>query len=136
MSLSVDLLGDGARRRMLAVLAVEGEVCVCEFVSALDQLRPAVSRNFGLLRDGGWITSWRDGTRVHYRLARVPKWARTMLDGLVLGGVPPAAMRDARSRLTAFPGRPSRARRKVARVRFGRFAATGRTRAGRRVGIA
>jgi ArsR family transcriptional regulator, arsenate/arsenite/antimonite-responsive transcriptional repressor len=114
MSPVVDLLGDGARRRMLALLAVEGEVCVCEFVAALDQLQPAVSRNLGLLRDGGWITSRRDGTRVHYRLARLPKWARTMLDGLVLGGVPPAAMRDARNRLAAFPGRPSRARRRVA----------------------
>jgi len=114
MTPSVDLLGDGVRRRMLALLAVEGEVCVCEFVAALDQRQPSVSRNLGLLRDGGWITSRRDGTWVHYRLARLPKWARTMLDGLVLGGVPPAAMRDARSRLAAFPGRPSRARTKVA----------------------
>ena len=111
MNPNVDLLSDRTRRSMLALLAVEGEVCVCEFVAALDELQPSVSRNLGLLREGGWITSRREGTWVHYRLARLPKWAQTMLDGLVLGGVPPDAMRNARSRLAAFPGRPSRARR-------------------------
>jgi ArsR family transcriptional regulator len=114
MNPNVDLLGDRARRAMLALLAVEGEVCVCEFVAALDELQPSVSRNLGLLRNGGWITSRRDGTWVHYRLARLPKWAQTMLEGLVIGGVPSEVMRDARSRLAAFPGRPSHARRRAA----------------------
>lgn len=111
---NVDLLGDRTRRSMLALLAIEGEVCVCEFVAALQDLQPSVSRNLGLLRAGGWITSRREGTWVHYRLARLPKWAQTMLEGLVIGGVPPAEMRDARSRLAAFPGRPSRAPRRAA----------------------
>ena len=43
---------------------------------------------------------------MHYRLARLPKWARTLLDALVSGGVPLETLRDARSRLAAFPGRP------------------------------
>ena len=114
MNPNVDLLGDPARRSMLALLAVEGEVCVCEFVAALEELQPSVSRNLGLLREGGWITSRREGTWVHYRLVRLPKWAQTMLDGLVIGGVPPEVMREARSRLAAFPGRPLRTRRRVA----------------------
>ena len=52
MNPDIDLLGDSTRRCMLALLAVEGEVCVCEFVAALDELQPSVSRHLALLRDG------------------------------------------------------------------------------------
>jgi ArsR family transcriptional regulator len=114
MNPNVDLLGDPARRCILALLAVEGEVCVCEFVAALQELQPSVSRHLALLRDGGWITSRREGTWMHYRLARLPKWARTLLDGLIGGGVPAETLRDVRSRLAAFPGRPPRAMGRIA----------------------
>jgi ArsR family transcriptional regulator len=109
MNPNVDLIGDATRRCMLALLAVEGEVCVCEFVAALDELQPSVSRHLGLLREGGWIASRREGTWMHYRLARLPPWAQTLLEALVAGGVAPGALRDARRRLAAFSGRPQRA---------------------------
>ena len=51
---------------------------------------------------------------MHYRLARLPHWARTLIDALIGGGVPSAVMRDARKRLSAFPGRPPRAIGRVA----------------------
>jgi len=114
MNPNVDLLGDPTRRCMLALLAVEGEVCVCEFVAALQELQPGVSRNLGLLRDGGWITSRREGTWMHYRLARLPAWALTLLDALVGGGVPPEVLHGARRRLAAFSGRPPRAAQRAA----------------------
>ena len=114
MNPNVDLIGDYTRRCMLALLAVEGEVCVCEFVAALEELQPSVSRHLALLRDGGWIKSRREGTWLHYQLARLPNWARTLLDALVNGGVPPEILRELRRRLAAFPGRPQRA--------IGRFA--------------
>jgi ArsR family transcriptional regulator len=108
MGPNIDLIGDATRRRMLALLAVEGEVCVCEFVAALEEVQPSVSRHLAVLREGGWITSRREGTWMHYRLARLPKWARTLLEALVAGGVAPDVLRDARKRLTAFCGRPQR----------------------------
>ena len=114
MNPNVDLIGDSTRRCMLALLAVEGEVCVCEFVAALEELQPSVSRHLALLRDGGWIKSRREGTWMHYRLATLPRWARTMLDALVGGGVPPDRLREVRKRLAAFPGRPQRAIGRVA----------------------
>jgi ArsR family transcriptional regulator len=114
MKPNVDLLGDPTRRCMLAMLALEGEVCVCEFVAALEELQPSVSRHLAMLRDGGWLTSRREGTWMHYRLAPLPKWGRTMLDALVGGGVPPETLREARRRLAAFPGRPPRAIGRVA----------------------
>jgi ArsR family transcriptional regulator, arsenate/arsenite/antimonite-responsive transcriptional repressor len=110
----IDLLGDPTRRCMLALVALEGEVCVCEFVAALEQLQPSVSRHLSLLRGGGWLTSRREGTWIHYRLARLPRWGRTLLDALVSGGVPPETLREARSRLATFPGRPLRAIGRVA----------------------
>ena len=108
MSPNIDLIGDSTRRCMLALLAVEGEVCVCEFVAALEELQPSVSRHLGLLREGGWIMSRREGTWMHYRLARLPKWAQTLLEALVTGGVAPEVLREARRRLAAFSGRPQR----------------------------
>lgn len=108
MQPNVDLLGDPTRRTMLALLAIEGEVCVCEFVAALDDLQPSISRHLSMLREGGWIASRREGTWMHYRLVPVPRWARTMLDALVEGGVPAATLRNARRRLAAFGGRPKR----------------------------
>ena len=110
----MNLLGDPTRRCMLALLALHDEVCVCEFVAALDELQPSVSRHLAQLRDGGWIASRREGTWMHYRLSRLPKWARTLLDALVDGGVPPDILREARRRLNAFPGRPLRTIGRVA----------------------
>ena len=114
MGPNIDLIGDPTRRCMLALLALEGEVCVCEFVAALEEVQPSVSRHLAMLRDGGWITSRREGTWMHYRLAHLPKWARTLLDAMTGGGVPPEVLRTARNRLAAFAGRPSRAIGKVA----------------------
>src|SRR5512137_1309105 len=95
MNLNMDLIGDPTRRCMLALLRVEGEVCVCEFVAALDELQPSVSRNLALLREGGWLVSRREGTWVHYRLANLPRWAQQLVDALVNGGVPKETLRTA-----------------------------------------
>jgi ArsR family transcriptional regulator len=108
MNLDIDLIGDPTRRCMLALLRIEGEVCVCEFVAALDEVQPSVSRHLALLREGGWLTSRREGTWIHYRLASLPKWAFDLLDTLVDGGVPKEVLRMARRRLSAFAGRPVR----------------------------
>jgi ArsR family transcriptional regulator len=93
---------------------VEGEVCVCEFVVALDELQPTVSRHLAMLREGGWVTSRREGTWIHYRLADIPPWARSMLDALVAGGVPAAVLRKSHTRLAAFAGRPQRTAERAA----------------------
>jgi ArsR family transcriptional regulator len=64
-------LGDPHRLTMLATLArAEGEVCVCDFTSALPLNQPTVSHHLKILRDAGLVTSERRGTWVYYRLAR------------------------------------------------------------------
>lgn len=114
MAPNIDLLGDATRRCMLALMRVEDEVCVCEFVAALKESQPAVSRNLALLRDGGWLVSRREGTWIHYRLAPLPSWAFDLLDALVNGGVPVEVLGVARSRLEQFQGRPVRFKERAA----------------------
>ena len=104
----LDVIADPTRRLMLALLAVEPEICVCEFVAALREVQPKVSRHLALLRDAGWLTARREGTWMHYRLRELPDWARTLVDALVAGGVPAAELRGAQARLQSYAGRPAR----------------------------
>lgn len=63
-------LADPHRLTILATLAgAAGEVCVCEFTSALPLNQPTVSHHLKVLRDADLVTSQRRGTWVYYRLA-------------------------------------------------------------------
>jgi ArsR family transcriptional regulator len=105
----LDLIAESTRRLVLALIATERELCVCELVAALKERQPAVSRHLALLREGGWVFHRREGTFVHYRLAGLPPWARQIVEALAAGGADPEAMRTAKQRLRAFTGRPGRA---------------------------
>ena len=109
----LDVLSDGTRRHVLAMLHVEPELCVCELEAALKEIQPVISRHLALLREAGWVTSRREGRRVYYRLARLPNWARLLLRGLAEGGVSDKALGAARTRLANFEGRPVRLTRRV-----------------------
>ncbi len=108
MPIDLDVLSDGTRRQMLALLHGEPELCVCELEAALREIQPVISRHLALLRDAGWVASRREGRRVYYRLATMPEWAQLLLRGLAEGGVPPRALRASRARLARFEGRPVR----------------------------
>src|SRR3990172_4079415 len=64
-----DVIGDATRRRILALLVAEGELCVCELMAALDDIQPKVSRHLSVVRDAGLASVRREGTWVFYRLA-------------------------------------------------------------------
>lgn len=113
MSPDLDILSDGTRRHMLAMLQVEPELCVCELEAALDVIQPVISRHLALLRDAGWVASRREGRRIYYRLAPMPDWAQLLLRGLAEGGVPAKAFSASRSRLARFEGRPVRLTRRA-----------------------
>lgn len=104
----LNVLADPTRRTMLALLTLEQELCVCELEVALDQLQPIVSRQLAILRNAEWLDARRDGRRIYYRIGDVPPWARTILNGLTSGGVPPEDLRAARQRIADFVDRPIR----------------------------
>ena len=109
MQPDLDVLADGTRRLILALLAVEGELCVCELEAALEALQPVVSRQLAILREAGWLDARRDGRRIYYQLApRLPSWAAQVVDAYATEGVPESVLAAARARLNAFPGRPIR----------------------------
>jgi ArsR family transcriptional regulator, arsenate/arsenite/antimonite-responsive transcriptional repressor len=63
-------LADPHRLTILATLASSaGEVCVCDFTSALPLNQPTVSHHLKVLREAGLVASERRGTWVYYRLA-------------------------------------------------------------------
>lgn len=108
MYIEFNALNEPARRAIIAMLAEEGELCVCELVAALDEVQPKISRHLGILRDAGWVKSRREGTWMHYRLAPLPDWSEKIVAGLVSGGVPKQILNSARDRLRKFDGRPPR----------------------------
>lgn len=73
MSQAVELfkaLADPIRLRLAALLAVEGEVCVCNLAKALREQHFKISRHLGIMRSAGLVLARREGIWTYYRLAR------------------------------------------------------------------
>ena len=105
--LMFDALADATRRRILALLVHQGELCVCELTAALDDIQPKVSRHLGVLKDAGVVVPRREGTWIFYRLATsLPAWADALLETLSRSAVP--ELKTDLKRLKAMVGRPER----------------------------
>lgn len=83
-----DTLADPTRRRILALLLASKELCVCDLMAALDEPQPKISRHLGVMKSAGLVASRREGTWMHYRMAKLPVWAATLLAPLAHGAVP------------------------------------------------
>ncbi len=80
-------LSDTTRLRILALLASEDELCVCDLTRALGLSQPMISRHLAFLREADIVSDRRAGIWVHYRLhPDLPAWAgnalRQTFDGL------------------------------------------------------
>ena len=62
-------LCDPTRLRLTVLLAIRGEICVCELAGALDEPGYKISRHLGILRSAGIVDGRREGAWMHYRLA-------------------------------------------------------------------
>ena len=72
---------DPLRLRAIALLAAEGELCVCQLTAALDEVQPKVSRHLGLLRDAGVVAPRRSGRWMHYCLSpELAGWRLTAVE--------------------------------------------------------
>ncbi|MEX0731467.1 MAG: metalloregulator ArsR/SmtB family transcription factor [Aquisalimonadaceae bacterium] len=97
-------LSDSTRLRCLLLLLEQEQLCVCEFVHALDLSQPLISRHLGQLRDLGIVQDGRHRQWVHYRLnPDLPAWARAVLDAASNA----QALDDVRRRLAEMADRPS-----------------------------
>lgn len=62
-------LAEPTRLRLAALLALNGETCVCELAEALGAPAFRVSRHLAIMKDRGLVEARRQGTWMHYRLA-------------------------------------------------------------------
>lgn len=104
-----EALADGTRRRILALILKEEELCVCELFFALDVPQPKVSRHLAVLREAGVLSVRKQGTWVFYHIhPELPFWAVKSLEMMAQGlANDPEYLHD-HSRLVAMAGRPDR----------------------------
>ena len=63
-------LAEPTRLRLAALLARNGETCVCELAEELGAPAFRVSRHLAIMTDRGLVEARRQGTWMHYRLAK------------------------------------------------------------------
>jgi len=63
------LLAGETRLKIISLLTVSGELCVCDLASVLEMTPAAVSQHLSRLRSGRLVQSRRDGMTINYRLA-------------------------------------------------------------------
>ena len=103
-----DSLSDATRRRILALLLSQGELCVCELTVALDLRQPKISRHLAVMRDSGLTAMRRDGTWIFYRLhPELPLWAYRILE-IAGRDAPEAESGQDLARLAGMADRPVR----------------------------
>ena len=62
-------LADETRLQILTLLLERGELCVCDFVGALDITQSKASRHLRYLFNSGLLVDRRDGVWIHYRIS-------------------------------------------------------------------
>lgn len=103
-------LSDTIRLRIIKLLE-HGELCVCDIVAALDMVQPKVSFHLGILKRAGLVTDRKQGKWIHYRLDDSKAFNKFILLS-VIEKIPPVAVRDDRTRLSAFMKTKERAHKR------------------------
>jgi ArsR family transcriptional regulator len=75
-------LSDETRLRLMLLIWLERELCVCELVVAMNESQPKISRHLAQLRSHNLLEDRRQGQWVHYRIH--PQLATWMKDILAL----------------------------------------------------
>jgi ArsR family transcriptional regulator len=103
-------LADTTRLRMLMLLVLEGELCVCELTHALGEIQPKISRHLALLRESGVVLDRRQGQWIFYRLnPDLPGWVREVLAATAEGATMRAPFDQDMRALAGMPDRPEKA---------------------------
>ncbi|MBU4319630.1 MAG: metalloregulator ArsR/SmtB family transcription factor [Thermodesulfovibrionales bacterium] len=93
-------LSDETRLRILKLLE-DGELCVCNIVTALDMIQPKVSFHLGVLKEAGLIKDRKHGRWIHYRLDDSDMFKRSLILS-VLERTSNAAAAEDKKRLEMF----------------------------------
>ncbi len=63
------VLGDPTRLRLMVLLSIQGETCVCRLAEALNAPDFKISRHLGIMRSAGLVEARREGTWMYYKLS-------------------------------------------------------------------
>ena len=75
------LLADETRLHSILLIANEGELCVCELTTALNESQPKISRHLAMLRKSQLLLDRRQGQWVFYRInPGLPLWASQCIE--------------------------------------------------------
>lgn len=95
-------LSDATRLRLVMLLLVQPELCVCDLTTALDLPQPKISRHLAILRETGLLLDRRAGQWIHYRLhPDLPGWSLHALRALAQGCAGEAPYREDARRLAS-----------------------------------
>lgn len=76
-------LADDTRLRLMAMIHLRGDCCVCHLVDALAVSQPKISRHLAQLRACQLLQTRREGQWIHYRLHdELPDWALAVISEL------------------------------------------------------
>ncbi|NVK54680.1 MAG: metalloregulator ArsR/SmtB family transcription factor [Alteromonadaceae bacterium] len=93
-------LADETRLQSVLLMALEGEICVCDLMTALQQDQPKISRHLAALRKCHIVTDTRRGKWVFYALsATLPVWVKDVINTSAQAN--PAYLQEALKRLRA-----------------------------------
>jgi len=80
-------LSDLTRLKLMVILTVSGETCVCRLTEALGVSESTVSRHLGVLRAHGLVKARREGTWMHYSVVSPPAGAVKHLSSYFVTGL-------------------------------------------------
>ncbi len=99
-------LSDRIRLTCVLLIRSQQELCVCELVTAVDDIQPKISRHLALLKKQGVLCDRKQGQWVFYFInPALPHWFKEMLDQLLLE---PQHYQIALERLNNMGNRPER----------------------------
>jgi len=79
-------LSEPVRLRILYLILQQGELCVCDIVDALELSQSVVSRHLAYLRNGGLVSTRREGVWVYYQLADNTPFIQQLLQSFAKDG--------------------------------------------------
>ncbi|WP_020409787.1 metalloregulator ArsR/SmtB family transcription factor [Hahella ganghwensis] len=93
-------LADDTRLKAVSLILINGELCVCDLVTALNLSQPKISRHLAQLKASGILLDRKQKQWVYYRLnPAIPAWFDQVLKLTVAGNE--ALITEARQRLSS-----------------------------------
>ena len=97
-------LSEPVRLRIIYMMLQRGELCVCDIVDSLELSQSVVSRHLAYLRNGGLVSTRRDGVWIYYELVPSSSFVASLLELFGGAGLNAEDLQEDLRRVTASGG--------------------------------